>query len=168
MIEENARVIAVDGDQLTLLVDRQSACGQCATGSGCGASLLNAWLGRRPVTFSLPNEARARKGDWVVLGLEEREVQRGALLLYATPLAGLLGGAVAGHQFAPAFGLPQELGSILFGLSGVIAAVCWIRHRGQPSKNEPRHEVHVLRVVDPAVRSSAVPMPVPQHDKVRR
>lgn len=163
MIEENARVVAVDGNQVTLLVDRQSACGRCASGSGCGTSLLTAWFGRRPVTVSLPTTARVRKGDNIVLGLEERAVQRGALLLYATPLAGLLGGAIAGHQFALRLGLPQELVSILLGLSGVMAAVLWIRHRSQRASSDTRQQIHVLRVVDPAV-----PVLVPQQNKLGR
>jgi sigma-E factor negative regulatory protein RseC len=145
MIEETARVVAIEGDQVKLIVDRQSACGQCARGSGCGTSLLTGWLNRRQVIVSLPNDADAKPGDMVVLGVRERSIQRGAMMLYATPLAGLLVGGVIGQEYGPNIGVSAELGSIFLGLFGTMATLLWIRQRSLRPDNERRPDVRILR-----------------------
>lgn len=160
MIEETARVLAVENDRVKLVVDRQSACGQCASGSGCGSSLLSAWLNRRQVVISLPNDADARPGDMVVLGMDESTIQRGALVLYATPLVGLLGGAVIGQQYGPSLGVSAELGSIVLGLLGAMAALLWIRQRSLLADSERRPNVRVLRTVTPGERLNEVPVEI--------
>lgn len=147
MIEEHARVIDVDDDCVTLVVDRQSACGKCASGSGCGTALLAAWFNRRQIRFSLPNEVGAGVGDRVVLGIDERLIQRGALLMYAVPLVALLSAAVGGRHLAPLAGLSPELGSIVLGLSAAAAALYWTNRRGTARTTHRDLGMRVLRIV---------------------
>jgi positive regulator of sigma E activity len=87
----------------------------------------------------------AKVGDLALLGLDERAVQRGALLLYATPLAGLLIGAVSGPFVASYAGFSSELTSIVLGLSGLSAALVWINRRSGDQSKESSHTIRILR-----------------------
>ncbi|MGD1984362.1 MAG: SoxR reducing system RseC family protein [Chromatiaceae bacterium] len=147
MIEEHARVVAIDGRSATLVVDRTSACGQCAKGAGCSTSVLSAWINRRQVALDLPIPPGmpAKVGDLALLGLDERAVQRGALLLYATPLAGLLIGAVSGPFVASSAGFSSELTSIVLGLFGLSAALVWISRRSGDQSKDSSHTIRILR-----------------------
>lgn len=148
MIEEHARVVAIDGRSATLVVDRTSACGQCAKGAGCSTSILSAWINRRQVALDLPIPPGmpAKVGDRALLGLDERSVQRGALLLYATPLAGLLIGALSGPFVASTAGFSAELTSIALGLSGLAAALVWINRHSRNGRRDSSHTIRILRV----------------------
>ena len=158
MIEEHARVVAIDGRSATLVVDRTSACGQCAKGVGCSSSILSAWINRRQIALDLPIPPGmpAKVGDRALLGLDERSVQRGALLLYATPLAGLLTGAVAGPFVASSAGYSSELTSIALGLFGLAVALVWINRRSGNGTNDSSHTIRILRLERSADQMPAV------------
>jgi sigma-E factor negative regulatory protein RseC len=146
VIQEQARVVAVDGGIVEVVVGRQSACGSCAAKGGCGTSLLAAWFPRRELRFALPNAVGALPGDTVVLGLDERQLQRGSLLLYALPLGGLLLGAIGGEGLFAANAWPGELGGIAGGLLGLIAALWWVRMRSLQANSGRDPGVRLLRV----------------------
>lgn len=127
MIEEAARVIGLHGDLAEVATQRQTACGGCAAKTGCGTSLIAAWLDRGPPVFLIRNDIGAAPGDEVIIGLDEGRLQRGTLLLYALPLAGLLLGAVVGEWAFARLGLAAELGAVLTGLLGLVAALFQVR-----------------------------------------
>lgn len=128
MIEETAQILEVHGDAVEIVTQRHSACGSCSAKAGCGTSLIAAWFPQRQLRMRLQNTIGARKGDSVVVGLDEALLQRGAMRLYALPLAGLLVGAVAGDRVAPLFGIHAELGAVLLGLLGLTATLFVARH----------------------------------------
>lgn len=127
MIEEAARVIGLRGDLAEVATRQQTACGSCAAKAGCGTSLIAAWFNRRAPVFLLRNDIGAAPGDEVIIGLDEGRLQRGTLLLYALPLAGLLLGAIAGERAFAHLGLAAELGAVLTGLLGLVAALLYVR-----------------------------------------
>ena len=145
MIEEQARVVRLDGDLAEILIQRQSACGSCNVKSGCGTSLLANWFPQRRLTLRLNNHIHAQAGDMVVLGLDEATLQRSSLLLYALPLAGLLLAAIAGEQVFGFLGLPKELGAVLSGLLGLIAALLYVRGRSREMVRRGDGGVRLLR-----------------------
>lgn len=155
MIEESARVLRVNAGIATVSVQRRSACGTCSVHSGCGTALLASWLPRRRLTFGVDNRVGARLGDTVVIGLDEQHLQRYAMLLYATPLVGLLVGALMGQWLAGAIGTGPELMSVVFGLSGVIMALVRVWRRGPGLDSHDRGAVQLIRVADPAAADSA-------------
>ena len=146
LIEQQARVVGVDGDHAQLLAERRSACGACAAGSGCGATWLAAFLPDRRQGFSVHNAIGARTGDTVIIGLEEKRLRYSSLLLYAVPLAGLLLGAIGGEALGPAAGIPAELGAIAAGLMGLSAALVLVHRRTTGNAGQG---VRLLRVVHP-------------------
>ena len=155
MIEEQATVIAVSDELAEVATTRHSACGSCAASSGCGTSFP-----QRRLTFRLHNRIDARVGDTVIVGLNEGALQRSSLLLYGLPLVGLLAGAIAGEQVAAALAGPSELGGVLGGLSGLIAALWGVRRESERRVRSGKQSVKLLRVVTNAV---SVALPDSQH-----
>ena len=149
MIEENARVASIEGELAEVVTERRSACGSCAAQKGCGTSLLAAWFPQRQLRFRVHNAVGARVGDQVVVGLDEAYLQRGALLLYALPLAGLLLGAVGGDLAFEALALNPEPGAIGGGLLGLFGALRFVRR----NRLEPAGEqvVRLLRLARPSI-----------------
>ena len=147
MIEEQARVSSVHRDQAEIVVERQTACGTCSAKSGCGTSLLATWLPRRRLVFRLRNEIGARPGDTVMVGLDEGQLQRGSLLLYALPLGGLILGAVGGEALFALIGMPTELGAVLLGLLGLAAALGFVAYISSARLAARDGGVRMLRVI---------------------
>jgi sigma-E factor negative regulatory protein RseC len=145
MIEAEARVVTADREYAEVVTLRQSACGSCAASKGCGTSLIAAWFPQRELRFRLRNDIGVNSGDRVVLGLDEADLQRGSLLLYAVPLAGLLGGAIAGDQLLPVLGLSAELGAVGGGLLGLIGALRIVRNRSVAALDGGHAGVRLLR-----------------------
>lgn len=167
MIEEQATVVSVDGEMAELAIARRNACGSCTAKGGCGTSLLSSLFPQRQLRLRLANTVGARPGDRVVLGLDEGQLQRGSLLLYAVPLLGLLLGAIGGENLLLYLGGPQELGGVAGGLLGLIAGLSVVRERGRQARLGGDLGVRLLRVMhrsqeslsvrlaDPATRTKA-------------
>ena len=146
MIEEQARVVSVDDGFADVAIGRRSSCGSCEARSGCGTSLLASVFPRRQLRLRLANAIGALPGDLVVVGLDEGHLQRGSLLLYAVPLAGLLLGATGGEVLLTRLGGTQELGGILGGLLGLIIALGYVRARSVRDEQGDDRGVRLLRV----------------------
>lgn len=155
MIEEQARVVRLDGDLAEILIQKQSACGSCTAKSGCGTSLLANWFPQRRLTLRLNNHINAQAGDMVVLGLDEATLQRSSLMLYALPLAGLLLAAIAGEWAFGFLGLPKELGAVLSGLLGLIAALLYVRGKSRAIIRRGDGGVRLLRLASTAASFAA-------------
>jgi sigma-E factor negative regulatory protein RseC len=94
MIEETARVIAIENGQLLLEAQTTAACNACAVKTGCGTSVLSKWVGRKFTRFQAPNTVNARVGDEVVVGLAETAMLQGSVLVYLLPLLAMIGFAL--------------------------------------------------------------------------
>lgn len=85
-------------------------------GRGCGAGVFAALLNQRGTTIELEAGRELQPGDGVVLGLDERQLLRAAWRLYGVPLAGLLGGVLAGALVGGAGNDPAALVGGVAGL----------------------------------------------------
>jgi sigma-E factor negative regulatory protein RseC len=146
VIEEPALVVRVVDGVAEIVTQRQGACSGCTAKKGCGTSLLAAWLPERQLSFHISNDIGARPGDQVVVGLDERLLQRSSLLLYAVPLVGLLAGAVSGERLFPQFGWPSELGAVLLGLLGLIVSLGLVRRFAAVCASAGEGGIRLLRV----------------------
>lgn len=90
MVEQEARVITVEGDQLELEAETRSSCNACEVKSGCGTSVLARWVGRKFTRFHAKNTVDARVGDQVVVGLPESALVSGSMAIYLMPLLGMI------------------------------------------------------------------------------
>lgn len=101
MIEESARVVSIEGNELVLEAEIKTTCQSCAVQKGCGTSVLAKHLGRKLTRFRIANTVNAQVGDEVVVGLSEQAMLRGSLLVYLFPLLSMLFAALAVDALLP-------------------------------------------------------------------
>jgi sigma-E factor negative regulatory protein RseC len=155
MIEETARVVAIEAEGVWIEARRRSARGRCAARGGCGHGLLDQYVRDRAVHLRLPTAAvpeGLEVGDLVRVGIEERALLRVSLRVYALPLAGLLAGATTGALLGggDALAALAALGGLLTGLLASRAL------HDMDGIEVPR----ILGRVAPAVRRDDVARPV--------
>ncbi|KAA6185757.1 SoxR reducing system RseC family protein [Thiohalocapsa marina] len=150
MIEQQAIVIAQRGDSVEVEPLRQQTCGQCSAQGACGTSLLDQFLGRRPLRLTLINSIGARPGERVVVGMPEQVLLRAALSAYLVPLLALLAGGIVGGELTAWAGLPAvEAASIGGALAGLVLAMRWLRRYSIGLAVDARWRAVLLRRVDP-------------------
>ena len=92
MLVEAGRVVALEDNAVWVETIRSSACGSCAARSGCGHRTLagaltqDKGLVRALETASL-SASECSVDDWVEISIPNATLSKGALLLYAVPLA---------------------------------------------------------------------------------
>ncbi|MGA7801176.1 MAG: SoxR reducing system RseC family protein [Gammaproteobacteria bacterium] len=146
MIEESARVVALDGEFAWVETERKSACGSCAANKGCGTAALAKVLGQRRTRVRALNRPGAAVGDEVLIGLDERALVRGSLAVYAVPLLALLAGALFGQYMAVQLGLADVEGTtVLAGLAGLGVGLLWLRGFGRRIQRDGRYQPVILR-----------------------
>ena len=118
MIEEKARVIAIENGQLLLEAETRTACNACTARQGCGTSVLSKWIGRRFTRFQAPNTVNARVGDEVVVGLAEGAMLKGSVLVYLLPLLAMIVFALLADSLIPAELAPRDLLVLLSAIAG--------------------------------------------------
>jgi sigma-E factor negative regulatory protein RseC len=148
VIEEQGNVLRTAGGVAFVAAVRRSACGSCSVAGGCGTSLLDRFLGRRPSHLVVANTLGVEAGDAVIVGVPEDALLRAAAAAYLGPLAGLIGGAVAGQQWSGV--VPGELASILGGLLGFVVALCLVADYSRRLAADPRFRPVLLRRALPA------------------
>lgn len=131
MIEQEARVAAIEGDEALVVIARQTSCSGCQAKSGCGTSLVSDMFPSRQMTVRLSNSQQARVGDRVVVGLPESGLQLASLLLYGVPLLSLLVGAIGTQSLADSLGWGAEPAAIIGGLSGMALGLYAVRRLSQ-------------------------------------
>lgn len=109
MIEERARVIAVEDNQLLLEAETSAACNACAAKQGCGTSVLSKWIGGKFTRFQATNTVNARVGDEVVVGLAEEAMLKGSVLVYLLPLLAMIGFALLADSLISADAASRDL-----------------------------------------------------------
>lgn len=134
MIWQVARVLARDGDRVTLVFAAPEQCERCARGEGCGAGVFARLFGRRETRVALPVAAEFLPDEWVRVGLAPGRLAVAATLHYGLPLAGFLVGAVAGHA-ATSGGAAGDLLALGGGIAGFAFMVAFVGRRLRPSLN---------------------------------
>lgn len=92
MIEESAQITRLDQDGVWIEVNRKSACAACSAQAGCGQKKLVDWLPTKRVEVLVENPLNLilAPGQVVTVGLEEGALLRASMLIYLTPLLGLI------------------------------------------------------------------------------
>ncbi|EKF73941.1 protein AlgM [Alcanivorax hongdengensis A-11-3] len=100
MIEEQGVVVAVEAEAVWVETLRASTCGACQARAGCGHRLINEQQSGQRARLRVPVPARHtyQVGDGVRLGLPEKALMHGALLVYGLPLLLLFIGALLGSS----------------------------------------------------------------------
>lgn len=125
---------------------RRRACGGCGARDACGTSLLDRFLGRRPMRLHVINDRDAQIGEQVIIGVPEEALLKAAVAAYLAPLIGLIIGAIGAHELAGASGsLPADGASLLGALIGFVAVFRWIQGYSARLAADPRYRAVVLR-----------------------
>jgi len=118
VIEEHARVIAVQNGQLLLEAQTKASCSACAVKQGCGTSVVSKWVGRKFTRFQAPNTVNARVGDEVVVGLAEEAMLKGSVLVYLLPLLAMIGFALLADSLIAADTPSRDLMVLIAAVAG--------------------------------------------------
>ena len=146
MIEESAVVLSRDGNMAEVQAVRRGACGGCGARDACGTSLLDRFLGRRPLRLHLMNGIDAQVGEQVIIGVPEEALLRAAVAAYLAPLVGLIVGAIGAHELAGASGLvPPQGASLLGALTGFALVFRWLQGYSARLAADPRYRAVLLR-----------------------
>ena len=142
MIEERAVVAEASQGYAWLEIRRQTACGGCHVGDGCGtAALAKIWTGQRVRVRALSG-LPLRPGDEVIVGLADGALLRGALPAYLLPLALLFAGAILGQA---AFAFAGEAPVVLSGALGLGLGFVAVRALSRRFRDDARYQPVVLR-----------------------
>ncbi|WP_421865654.1 SoxR reducing system RseC family protein [Motiliproteus sp.] len=128
MLTEQAEVVEITDQGVTVETVRRSACDSCRSQSGCGQKLL-AELGqaqRFQIIAVNPKQLPLSPGDRVELGIEERSFLQASLITYLSPLLGLVLCALLGQGL----GLAEPM-QILLGVVGLVFGFVGVRWWGR-------------------------------------
>jgi sigma-E factor negative regulatory protein RseC len=146
MIEEMGQVVTVKGALAEVACDRQSGCGGCAVSGTCGTSLLERYLGRRPLPLHAANTIGARPGDRVVVGIPDATLPQAAFVAYLMPLLVMLLGALGGEWLAGLIRSSWSQGLILLGgIIGLGLGFRWSAVFSHRRAQDPRYQAVILR-----------------------
>ncbi len=161
MIEERARVVALEPGAVWVETLRQSACGSCAAQKGCGQSAI-ARMSEKPMHVRALTGLHAQAshyqyqleqyqvgqyqvGDEVIIGIPEDILLKSSLVAYLMPLIFALVSALSVQAINPADGWVTlgGAGGLALGFVGV-----WLH--AQRVKHDPRYHPQVIRYADTA------------------
>ncbi len=134
MITESGRVVCVDDDCLWVETIQRSTCESCSAQKGCGQSMVAKWSGNTNLIRVLPNGRDPHEfcpSDFVTIGIPERVVANGSLLVYMTPLVVMMLALALGDVFGAG-----ELMSILSGLAGFGVGALIVRMHSARHQND--------------------------------
>lgn len=151
MIEEQAIVVGLDGDQAMLEIVRNKPCGLCGQTRGCGISIWGRLLGHRNNVFRAHNQINASTGDTVVVGVDEKAFLNSSMVVYGVPLMLLLTGAALGGALLPAT-LNADFRAVVGAAIGLSLGLLWLKAyaagRGPNARYRPvilrRSEVRIM------------------------
>ncbi len=148
MIEENAHVIAIEGDVAWVETYRKSTCGSCSAKNSCGSSLLERFVGQRSTRLAVPLIEGIKEGDEVVLGLDESSLLRGSFVTYMLPLLLMLILAVITPTLSESW-MNAEAASILGGIAGLGMGLFWLKRYAKRALIDGRFRPVILRPRQP-------------------
>lgn len=112
-MKEIGKVIKVEDDQATVIIQRGTACGQC------GACQVG--KERLEMIMTADNNAGAQVGDEVEIDLENVNFLTAVALAYGFPLLALIIGIVGGYYGTLALGLSDKSAQVFGFLIGIAA-----------------------------------------------
>jgi len=161
MIEEQARVVAIEGQYALVETQRRSTCESCAVNKGCGTAVVSKVLGRAPVRLRAINHIDARVNEQVVIGIDEGWLIRGSAAAYIVPLVLMLLCAGIGEMIgAGLWGEASEGVSILGAFSGLFLGFFWLRRYTQGLRRRDVCQPEILRSASNMIRIELNKSPV--------
>ena len=130
-MERTGEVKAVQGEWLEIEFCRPTDCDKC-----------NACHGQKVLQIRVKGHAKVE--DKAVVSLPESVVTTASLIVYAIPLAGLLGGMLLGSWLIP---LGNSLGAVIGGAAGLGATAAYLWLTEKRRRNDPKWHPQLVRVI---------------------
>lgn len=130
MIEQQAKVVAQDGQTIWLEAERQSTCSKCQVRQGCGTAMLENHVGKRFSRIAVENTHNVAIGDEVHLAIPEEALLQGTFMMYIVPLLTMFVCAAIAHSVNL-----NELFEIFFGFVGLFGGFYWVKTRLNTNKD---------------------------------
>jgi len=134
MIEQQAKVIAINDDSVLLETERQSTCSKCSMNKGCGTGLLAKHVGQRFAQLEVTRTTDVRLGEQVRLAIPEEALLRGAFSMYIIPLLAMFAFSAAAIYLQQIFNFSEFI-EIIAGVCGLWIGFYWVRHRVRTQKD---------------------------------
>lgn len=152
MMREWATVIAWQQGMATLSCEARSGCEACRAKNSCGTTLLNKLGPQSQHQLLVAIEQPLEPGQKVEIGLTAASLLSSALLVYMTPLAGLLAGGALGQWW-----LANDAGAALGALLGGGIGFWLARRLAAPLSARAEYQPVVLQIGLPpsALRAQA-------------
>jgi sigma-E factor negative regulatory protein RseC len=148
MIQENAIVVSIDKDIVSLEIVRNKPCGLCGQSRGCGISIWGRLFGHRPNLFKAQNTVNAEVDQVVVVGVEESALLWSSFAVYGIPLALLILGAILGSTvFFNA--LYADRNTAFGAVTGLFIGYLWLKGHNQGSRLDARYRPVILGLAEP-------------------
>ncbi|PVZ85475.1 SoxR reducing system protein RseC [Serratia sp. S1B] len=136
MMKEWATVISWQQGVALLRCEPKAGCGSCSARSACGARALNELLPESQHYLQLSVSQPLQPGQRVEIGIAEGSLLRSAILVYMTPLLGLLlGGGLL--QWWLGSDAAAGLGAVVGGCAAFGVARFLAKHLNQQTSYQP-------------------------------
>lgn len=132
MIEENGVVVSLKGEWAVVEPETSSGCSSCSANQGCGTASLARFFGQRKQQHFAHNPLNAQPGDRVIMGLQEKALVSGSILMYLLPLICMIVGAILFSSWVIVPGLDADATASLglgVGLVLGLGLTRWLSHR---------------------------------------
>lgn len=136
MMKEWATVVSWQQGVALLRCEPKAGCGSCTARSGCGARALNELIPESEHHLQVQIEQPLEPGQRVEVGIAESSLLRSAMLVYMTPLFGVIlgGGLLQWWQGSDAAAL---LGAVIGGSAAFLVARLLAARLGEQADYQP-------------------------------
>ncbi|TAA47346.1 SoxR reducing system RseC family protein [Corallincola spongiicola] len=144
MFVEEARVVRCHDGWVELESLQKSACDACSD-KGCGNGVVAKAFGHRLHRMLLPDPGHLQQGQTVRVALPEKTLITGAVLVYLSPIAGALFGAIIISMLQQLSGSHNEPMQIVAAVLGGVAGWLFARHRARQYERDPACQIKILQ-----------------------
>lgn len=118
MIEEQATVVAINNNLITVESKVKSTCSSCQQVNECGSGQVAKAIPQRKLVVTLENSLGVKVTDIVIIGIPEDKLLQSAWQVYFLPLLGLIGFSAIGQWLNSIMLLEHEFITILLAFVG--------------------------------------------------
>lgn len=129
MITEQAVVVAIDGDRITVEASVKSTCNTCNVQSDCGTGTIASAMAPRTQQLTVQSLLPVNIGDHVTVGIPESGLLTASLMLYIIPILTLLTSAVLSNVLLPLDTFGRDILIVLLSAGVTLMAFVFVSNR---------------------------------------
>jgi len=146
MITEQAKVISVQDNTVTLESMIKSGCSGCQQIDSCGSGQIAKAFPQRKACFETTCDIPVKVGDEVIIGIVESSLLKTAMQVYLSPLLGLLSFSALGQWFVLKGIFINEPMAIALGFVGGYLGYRLAKYQQQVSGDDKHLQPKILNI----------------------